>query len=187
MSSTRSGIFPLLFIVGGIALTAGLYVGLRRTNPVPLRVYSPAPPFSLPDLAGKEVSLEALRGRVVFVNFWATWCPPCRIEAPSLERLYRELKPEGFEILALSIDAPESRDAVAGFGAELKLSFPVLMDSAKRVYAAYGVTGVPETFMVDPAGRVTERFVGPRNWEDPRYARAIRRLLQAREMEEGAS
>jgi thiol-disulfide isomerase/thioredoxin len=114
----------------------------------------------------------------VFVNFWATWCPPCKAEAPSMERLYKELQPEGFEIVAISIDSPDALPQIEAFRQELGLTFPIPLDPEKRAYEAYRVAAVPETFLVDPSGQVLERFVGPQNWDDPRYVRAIRRALE---------
>jgi peroxiredoxin len=140
---------------------------------------SAAPDFQLSDLQGREITLAAQRGRVVFVNFWATWCPPCRDEAPSLQRLYDQLGSENFEILAVSIDAPSAQGEVAEFSREFGLTFPVLLDPNKDAHRAYGVTGVPETYMIDPQGRLVERFIGPRDWDDPRYVRTVRRLQQA--------
>jgi thiol-disulfide isomerase/thioredoxin len=122
---------------------------------------------------------------VVFVNFWATWCPPCRAEAPALERLYRELREEGFDILAVSIDQRESRAEVDAFQREFELSFPVLLDPDKELYDAYRVTGVPETFMIGPQGEMVERFIGPRDWDDPRFEKAIRELLSAAKEQTG--
>ena len=115
----------------------------------------------------------------MFVNFWATWCAPCREEAPSLERLYRALRADGFEVLGISIDASADDAAVEAFAREFDLTFPIPRDADKRVYGAYRVSGVPETFLVDREGRVLERFVGPQDWDDPRYVRAIRRALEA--------
>jgi peroxiredoxin len=166
-----------LLVVGLTTLGAGAYVALTRT-PGPIRSGAPAPGFALPSLNGAPIALESYRGRVVFVNFWATWCAPCKEEAPALQRLRSQLRDEGFEVLAISIDSVEDRSAVAAFGADLGLDFPLLVDPEKRVYAAYQVYGVPETFLIDPMGRIAERFVGPKPWDDPRYERAIRRLLE---------
>ena len=155
----------------------------RNRQPVrpSLRTGSLAPEFSLPVAEGRDVSLSALRGRVVFVNFWATWCAPCREEAPSLERLYESLRGEGLEVLGISIDSEQDEAEVQRFARDLGLTFPLPRDPDKRVYAAYQASGVPETFLVDRAGRILERFVGPQDWDDPRYARAIRHALASGE------
>jgi len=178
LSEPRGGFVPL---VAAVALFAAVAAGfaLWRAPSVPsLRPGSAAPDFALP-APGGPVSLHALRGRVVFVNFWATWCAPCREEAPSLERLYRQLRAEGFEVLGISIDAPEDEAAVEAFTAEYGLTFPIPRDTDQKVYGAYRASGVPETFLVDQSGVVLERFVGPQNWDDPRYVRAIRNALAA--------
>lgn len=176
-SPTRSG--PLLVLVALFSLAAFAVVWLREPTAGPLRLSAPAPDFSLEAISGGEISLEQLRGRVVFVNFWATWCPPCRDEAPALERLYKTLRSEGFELVALSIDGPGAREAVGAFRDEFALSFPVLLDPDQSAYRAFGATGVPETFLIDAEGRLHERFVGPRKWDHPRYAQAVRRLIGA--------
>jgi thiol-disulfide isomerase/thioredoxin len=114
---------------------------------------------------------------VVFLNFWATWCAPCREEAPSLQRIYTDLSDEGFELVAISIDPENASAEIEAFRSEFELSFPIVLDAARVAYDAYGATGVPETFLIDREGRLAERYVGPRNWDEPRYTRAIRRLL----------
>ena len=179
MSEKRAGVFPLIVVVAVFAAGVAAFVLSREPSGPVLRSGSIAPGFSLPVAGGTEVALASLRGRVVFVNFWATWCAPCREEAPSLERLYRTLHAEGLEVLGISIDASADDEAVLAFAREFELTFPIPRDAQKHVYAAYRVSGVPETFLVDRAGRVLERFVGPQDWDDPRYARAIRKALAA--------
>ena len=179
MTEQRRGVVPLLVATAVFAAAAGGYMALRQPSGPSLRLGSPAPEFALRVPGGAEVSLAGLRGRVVFVNFWATWCAPCREEAPSLERLYKSLAGDGFELLGISIDTEADFSKVEAFRKELGLTFPIPVDPQKRAYAAYQASGVPETFLVDPQGRVLERFVGPQNWDDPRYAREIRRALAA--------
>ena len=177
MTTPRAGVSPLWLWAAVAALAAGLIVALRGPTSLPLRVGSPAPEVRLPDLLGQELSIAELRGSVVFVNFWSTWCAPCRTEAPSLERLYQKLRGERFEILGVSVDGPGAPDGVEAFRDEFGLSFPILLDPHKKVYDAYQATGVPETFVIGSNGRLEERFVGPRDWDHPRYERAVRRLL----------
>ena len=176
MTSGRRGVVPLLSVVVSVAVGAGLLVGLRGSPSLPMRLEQAAPEFALPTLGdGRSLALADLRGRAVFVNFWATWCAPCRVEAPSLDRLYRSLRHEGFEVVAISID--ESSEPVRAFRDEFELSFPILLDPEQRSYDAYHVSGLPETFLLDARGQLVEHFVGPRDWDQPRYASAVRRLL----------
>jgi peroxiredoxin len=181
------GTLSLLIVAALFAVGVGAYVALR-TPSVELRTGSLAPEFSLPVLGGgPDVSLGSLRGKVVFVNFWATWCPPCRAEAPSLQSLYEKLHGDGLEIVAISIDKPDATEAIEGFRREFSISFPIPLDPDKRVNDAYQVSGVPETFLIDPSGRVLEHFIGPQNWADPRYSRAVRRALAAAKDVSGGS
>jgi peroxiredoxin len=181
LSGPRARILPILVAAAALALAAGAWVVVRPPADPPLRVGSEAPGFVLRDLDESEVALESFTGHVLFVNFWATWCPPCRDEAPGLERLYRKFKGEGFELLAVTIDTPDERAKVVSFRDEFGLSFPVLLDPDREVYGAFQATGVPETFLVDQNGHIRERFVGPRDWTEPRYESMVRRLLGAGE------
>lgn len=180
MAAPRGGSLAILGVVVVFAAAVGALVLLREPDATRLRVGTEVPRFTLPDLEGRSVTLPSLEGRVTFVNFWGTWCPPCRDEAPALERLYQSLRDEGFEILAVSIDDPGDETKVAAFKEEFGLSFPILLDDRKEAYRAFGASGVPETFLIDASGRLHERFIGPRDWDNPRYARAVRRLLGAR-------
>jgi len=146
--------------------------------PPPLGRGSDSPDFSLPRLGeGAPVSLAALRGKVVLVNFWATWCKPCEDEMPAMERLYAELAGEGFELLAVSVDEVEAE--VIAFRDRLSLSFPILWDRDKRVSQIYQTYRFPETFLVGRDGVVVERYIGPKDWDAPAYLDRIRRLLGA--------
>ena len=136
-----------------------------------------APDFTFPDLNGKMVSLSDFRGKkVVFVNIWATWCPSCVEEMPSMEKLYQEMKGEDFEILAVSIDVQGAK-IVAPFMEKYSLSFPALIDSHGRIKKLYQTTGVPETFIIDKEGIIVLKIIGPRDWSSPDAFRFFRNLL----------
>lgn len=137
-----------------------------------------APDFSVVDLAGRTVRLSALRGRVVVVNVWTTWCPPCREEMPSMERLYQQLRGPDFELLAVSED-DGGIEPVRRFVEDVGVSFPVLYDPERQVGRRYGVWGYPETFIVDRSGRIVERVIGPRVWDTPEQVAALRGLMHA--------
>ena len=138
----------------------------------------PAPDFSLRDLEGHFHRLSDLRGKVVFLNLWATWCPPCRMEMPSMERLFRHLRERGFVLLAVSQDEG-GKAAVEPFVRDLGLTFPVLVDPEHQVGDRYQVWGYPESFIIDREGRIVERVIGPRRWDSPEQVEALEALLKA--------
>ncbi|MBU0484919.1 MAG: TlpA family protein disulfide reductase [Proteobacteria bacterium] len=124
-----------------------------------------APDFTLVDLKGKVWTLSELRGQVVFVNFWATWCPPCREEMPSMQRLYTMMPQDKFKMLAiLNRDDPA---LAKNFSLKLATTMPILDDQKNDVGLKYGLTGVPETFIVDKQGVLRNKFIGPANWDSP--------------------
>jgi peroxiredoxin len=143
----------------------------------PLEAGRLAPNFTLPGLDGKMVSLSDYKGHVVLVNIWATWCPPCVDEMPSMEKLYRKLKNENFEILAVSIDALGEK-VVAPFMKKYNLNFPVLMDPDGTIKTLYQTTGVPESFIINKDGILVEKIIGPRNWTAPEVVRYFRDLIR---------
>jgi peroxiredoxin len=121
-----------------------------------------APSFTLKDLNGKEVKLEDHRGKIIFLNFWATWCPPCRDEMPSMEKLYTEFKKRGFTMLA--VDLREGAKKVRAFKERFKLNFPILLDSDGEVALKYGVFSIPTTYLIDREGHVIGGTLGARDW-----------------------
>jgi peroxiredoxin len=173
-----------IILVSVIAVVVGIYIlhqekkKADRPSGQPLVVVGrAAPDFALPSLDGQVVRLSDYRGKVVFLNIWATWCGPCREEMPSMEKLYQEMKGEDFEILAVSIDALGAA-AVKPFMAELKLTFPVLLDAQGAIRSLYNTTGVPETFILDRNGIVAAKVIGARNWASPDAVKAFKDLLQ---------
>jgi peroxiredoxin len=137
-----------------------------------------APNFRLKNLDGEEVSLAAYKGRVVFLNFWATWCTPCKIEMPSMEALYQEFKDEGLEILAISSDL-EGEKVVRPFVEEMGLTYPILLDPDFRVDDKYLVRSVPTTILVGRDGVITHKLIGARDWSVPEARALIEKLLKA--------
>jgi peroxiredoxin len=165
----------ILAIVVAVAAVFALLSSPR--TPPPLGRGSQAPDFSLPRLSdGSRVSLEGLHGKIVLVNFWASWCKPCEEEMPAMQRLYGVLHGEDFELLAISTD--DSRKPVEDFRERLSLSFPILLDSDRQVSKLYQTYRFPESFLVDRDGRVLERYIGPRDWDAAAYLERLRRLLR---------
>ena len=131
--------------------------------------------FALKDLNGNLVRLDDFRGTVVFLNFWATWCPPCRVEMPSMEKLYKEFKNKKFIILA--VDMQEDSEKVRKFKEKFKLSFPILLDAEGVVASYYGVNAIPATFLVDRAGYLYAAAMGARDWASEDAFLLIKHLL----------
>ena len=134
--------------------------------------------FELAALAGGKLKLSSFRGSVVYLNFWATWCPPCRAEMPSMERLYTRLKDKGLEIVA--VDLQESKDQVQKFVKENKLTFTVLLDSSGTVGSAYGAQSIPTTYLVDRRGMILGRSIGGREWDSPDMLALFEAVLAAK-------
>jgi len=122
------------------------------------KIGSPAPNFALQDLDDNLVNLEEAIGKVVLLNFWATWCGPCKVEMPSLERTYAEFKDEGFIVLAVDFDEPV--EAVRAFKEELNLEFPILLDPGGEVQRTYRVLGYPTSVLIDREGLIHAIHVG---------------------------
>jgi peroxiredoxin len=146
----------------------------------PLEALPKAPPLALPDEEGtKTWRLSELRGKVVLVNFWATWCPPCRKELPSMERLWRQFEDAGLVVLGVNVG--ETGDQVFAFsnGLETPLTFPLLLDEDSRVARSWPVKGLPTTFLIDKQGRMAFGVVGGREFDSPAIVRQVRELLAA--------
>jgi peroxiredoxin len=159
---TWRGLMALLLVLGAawIALSRvpGSEARVRNSRPPAPQVGFAAPDFTLETHAGDSVSLAELRGQVVLVNFWATWCPPCRAEMPAIQQVYQAYRDQGFTVLA--VDVQENQAQVAAFVAERELSFPVLMDADGSVSARYQVRAMPSTFFVDQEGIIQEVTLG---------------------------
>lgn len=135
----------------------------------------PAPKFSLLDTEGKKFDLTAMKGKVVFVNFWATWCPTCRQEMPSIIRLYRKMAGKPFVLVTVLVNDDPSR--VKLFYQSIGASLPTLQDPAQKVANAFGITGVPETYLIDKQGILRKKIIGGWAWDSPEAVRLINQLL----------
>ena len=159
------------------AAVAAALVALPMVGSAELRPWSgkATPPLARLDLEGKSVDLKAMRGRVVLVNFWATWCEPCRDEMPSLARLQEKLKGQPFEVLAVNFG--ESGPKVSDFVRKQGWTVPILLDPDKQAAGAWGAKGLPMTFLVDANGKVRYSVFGERDWSEGESLRAVEKLL----------
>ncbi|MDR2618150.1 MAG: TlpA family protein disulfide reductase [Treponema sp.] len=146
---------------------AGIPVLKQPVNPID---------FTLPLVGGSNQKLSDLRGKVVFLNFWATWCPPCRQEMPSMETLYRRFKDQGLELL--SVNCAEKRNDVLSFMNQNKLNFPAALDTSGSVSGRYGVQALPTTYILNREGKIVLKVVGSLKWDDPKIAAAFETLLK---------
>ena len=136
----------------------------------------PAPDFSLATLGSETASLSDYRGKVVLLNFWATWCAPCREEMPAMQSLWERLQDDGFVILAVSGDKG-GRQKVAKFVEDMGLDFPILLDPAGEVSAIYDVPGLPTSYLIGRDGRLSGRVIGMIDWASDNVVAAVQRML----------
>lgn len=181
-SKSGSWSVTLLWLSPFLALALILAYGWW-TRPAPEiapgpHVGEPLADFTLPNMQGQPVQLAALRGKVVFINVWTTWCPPCIEEMPTIQRLHEELHPKGLVVLAINMDAL-GRQTVEPFLDKRRLTFPILLDPESQTERLYQTAGVPESFIVDKAGLLVEKIVGPRDWAHPEIIALFERLLAA--------
>lgn len=166
VSTAKPSASRLLILIAGTAILVLTFavVWLQSAKYEPLVVGRPAPDFALSDLNDKPYRLSDFRGKVVFLNFWATWCKPCREEMPSMEILNKNFEKDGLVILAVSIDRVTTTKEIPPFVKGLNLTFPVLIDSWGKTDKPYKRMGVPETFIIDQEGIIREIVIGPRDW-----------------------
>ncbi|MBW6511053.1 MAG: TlpA family protein disulfide reductase [Desulfuromonadaceae bacterium] len=134
-----------------------------------------APDFSLLSMSGEKVALRDYRGKAVVLNFWATWCPPCRAEMPSMEELSTLLVAEDFVMLAVNVER-DGRNKVAAFLRDRPHSFPILLDEDGRVQRSYGVYRYPETFIIRRDGIIADKVIGAIDWSDAKIVEFLRFL-----------
>jgi cytochrome c biogenesis protein CcmG, thiol:disulfide interchange protein DsbE len=139
----------------------------------------PVPAYAGQDLAGVPVSLASLRGEVVMLNVWATWCYPCRKEMPSFQSLHEEFGPQGLRVVAVSIDSPGARAAIDEFLEEYGISFTIVHDGGQEVTRAFRTLGVPETFLIGRDGTLLKRWTGRIDGHSPQVRQPIVEALSS--------
>jgi len=144
----------------------------------PMKDTAPTPDISLGTLEGKQISLKDFRGKVVLLNFWASWCAPCREEMPAMEKLYQEFKDKNFTVLAIAVK--DSRQDTLSFAKEFKLTYPIALDPDAKVGQEYGAWGLPVTYLIGPKGEGLARGWGPADWYGTPARRLIRDLLDGK-------
>ncbi len=177
---------PYAYALVGVALLI-VVAWMNQDRVQPVTAGTVAPEFEVNDLDGGLARLSDHAGEVVLVNIWATWCLPCRDEMPSMERLYQDIGEDGFEIMAVSIDAELGGFDSAGrpggdiqaFAESLGLTFPILHDPTGGIERLYRTTGVPETILIGRDGIIYKKVAGPTEWDAPEHKELIQRLLAA--------
>jgi len=143
----------------------------RQGGPSP--VGSTASDFTF-ERDGKPTRLSDLRGTVVVLNFWATWCPPCVDEMPALNRLHAKMNADGVMVLGISID--ENADAYSRFLSEYQIAFPTFRDPSQKIAADYGTSKWPETYIIGRDGKIARKIIGPQEWDNPVMIEYLKRL-----------
>ncbi len=155
---------PRFLLILLLAAAVGYFLYVYE-GPQGVRVGNQAPDFSLPSRR-EAVRLQELRGRIVLLNFWATWCPPCVSEMPSLEALRKRMAGQDFQLLAVSVDEV-GWEAIDRFLARIPVSMTILLDARGDVSSLYGTYQLPESYLIGRDGRILKKYVGPRDWMDP--------------------
>ncbi len=141
---------------------------------LPIEDQAPAPDFALPDIAGQTIRLADYRGKPVILNFWATWCPPCLAEMPTLQRAHDLLAGDGIAVIGINVG--DAADAIKAFLSTTPVSFPLLMDADTEIAQRYPVIGLPTTFIIDPQGQLVYSATGELEWDAPAILDQVRAL-----------
>ena len=174
MNKTALVLVAALLAMSGAAWANADYSVIPKLEEV--KDHPAAPDFTLTNPSGKKVSLKDYRGKVVFLNFWASWCDPCRGEMPEMDKLYREFKAKGFEILAVNVK-DKQEDALKMLKA-LKITYPVALDPQGEIGLLYGAWAMPSTYLIDRKGVVLARMWGPADWYSPAARNLIKTLVE---------
>jgi len=168
----------LLFILLIVVALGGLYFLFSPGIEKGPRLGALAPGFTLQNRQQQSIALSSFRGKAVLLNFWATWCGPCQQEMPSLEALYQRYHDRDFVVLGVSLDE-EGWKAVEDFTQQVSVSFLIVLDQAQSVSDIYQVYKIPETYLINPQGKIVDKFVGPQNYDQEIFYQKIERVLPA--------
>jgi len=172
--------FVILIILALHSLTESAEDSLfSKIGITPIKDNKKAPNFYLEDLSGKKVELKHLKGKVIFLNFWATWCGPCKEEMPSMEYLYQQFKEKDFIFLTISVDY-EGKKRVKEFIEKERYTFPVLLDPKCETFDLYKVKGIPTTFLIDKKGRILGKAIGPKDWKRLEVISLLNQLVKSK-------
>jgi peroxiredoxin len=158
MKKRRLVIRSIILLLLGSAVVYTLYANFTKDTKQKVAVGEQAPDFALVDMQGNKHQLSEYRGQGVFLNFWGTWCPPCKKEMPYINNQYHQYKDKGVQVL--TVDIQESKLAVNQFADRLKLDFPIMIDTDKEVMNTYGIDPLPATFLIDKNGKVVKYYTG---------------------------
>ena len=165
---------PVFFIIFILALVIAATSSHVESKEKTQRLASS---FTLKNLKGEEISLSQFKGKYLLINFWATWCGPCKIEMPSLEKLYRQFKSDNFDVIGISNDMFGER-VVRPYIKATNLTFPMLLDQRMIVSRLYGIVSLPTTILIDPQGIIIGVLQGAEDWSDPETLLYFKNLLK---------
>jgi cytochrome c biogenesis protein CcmG/thiol:disulfide interchange protein DsbE len=172
MSKTNAiKVAAIIAIIGG-----ALYFAVRGRQPRPLEIGDSAPEFSVPAVPSGSLELKGYRGKVLVLNLWATWCPPCVEETPSLEQFAQKMRDENVMVVSLSVD--EDLSALKNFIQNYHISYPVGRDPDRSLSARLGTVQFPESYIFDRRGMLADKVIGATDWNDPRMQEFVLRLAR---------
>jgi peroxiredoxin len=166
--------FQLQLVAGLLSLALGA-LGADSMRERIVETGDKAPGFTVTTDKGRQITPREFGGKVLVLNFWATWCPPCIEELPSLEAMAKEMGPQGVVVLGVSVD--KNQQLYKEFLAKARVSFETARDPEASISADYGTYKYPETYVIDRDGRVRQKYIGPRDWTDPQVVQSIKALL----------
>ncbi len=176
---SRTAQWVVVAVVAAL-LAAGTALGARLGGaPAQVRVGAPAPPFQAATLDGtaRRKSLDDYRGQVVLINLWATWCGPCVVEMPSIQRLYDRFRDAGLKVVAVAVDDPGYEQRIRDFVREHQLTFEILHEGTGRIEATFQTQGIPATFLIGRDGRIRKLNLGAADWDSPANRAVVAQLL----------